>query len=162
MRESWYSAACVAVGGVAVHACLASRRRSQTSKLPRLSWQEPSELAVIRMSGGAPWPAACLESSFYSVTRAPGETSVVLDAGLASSFNGEEGAEIEKGWTMFKLEGPLHFSLIGILSKIATALAVEGISIFAISTYDTDWVLIKKDKKDAATKVLASAGYTWI
>ena len=74
----------------------------------------------------------------------------------------QDGAEIEKGWTMFKLEGPLDFSLIGILSKIATTLAVEGISIFAISTYDTDWVLIKKDKKDAATKVLASAGYMWI
>lgn len=86
----------------------------------------------------------------------------MLDASLASSFDAEDGAEIEKGWTMFKLEGPLDFSLIGILSKIATALAAEGISIFAISTYDTDWVLIKKDKKDAATKVLASAGYTWI
>jgi hypothetical protein len=137
------------------------RNKSETAQLPRLSWQQPVELAVVRMSAEAPWPAACSESSFYSVTRAPGETSIVLDASLASRFKAEEGVEVETGWTMFKLEGPLDFSLIGILSKIATVLAVEGISIFAVSTYDTDWVLIKMDKRNAAMKALACAGYTW-
>ena len=140
----------------------AGRNNSETSKLPRLSWQQPAELAVVRLPAEAPWAAACPESSFYSVTRAPGETSIVLDASLASRFKAEEGVEIEAGWTMFKLEGPLDFSLIGILSKIATVLAVEGISIFAVSTYDTDWVLIKKDNRDAAMKALTCAGYTWV
>ena len=158
---SWQSAACAVGAAVAVHACLASRSRSENARLPRLSWQQPAELAVVRMPAEAPWPAACPGSTFYSVTRAPGETSVVVDASLASRFSAE-GVEIETGWTMCKLEGPLHFSLVGILSKIATILAVEGISIFAISTYDTDWVLIKKDNKDAAMKALASAGYTWL
>ena len=145
-----------------VISCGAGRNESETAKLPRLSWQQPAELAVVRMSAEAPWPAACPDSSFYSVTRAPGETSIVLDASLVSSFKMEKGAEVETGWTMFKLEGPLDFSLIGILSKIATVLAVEGISIFAVSTYDTDWVLIKREKRDAAMKALACAGYTWV
>ena len=86
----------------------------------------------------------------------------MLDASLVSSLKMEKGAEVETGWTMFKLEGPLDFSLIGILSKIATVLAVEGISIFAVSTYNTDWVLIKREKRDAAMKALACAGYIWV
>ena len=59
-------------------------------------------------------------------------------------------------------QGPLDFALIGILSKIATLLAADGISIFAISTYDTDYVLLKKEKQLAAIASLEAAGYSFL
>jgi hypothetical protein len=160
---SWQLAASVAAAAVAAHACVYSKVKRERAKLTRLSWQQPAELAVIRMPEDAPWPPAPA-SGFYSVTRAPGETSIVMDAAAAAShkFDASAGVKVETGWAMFKLEGPLDFSLIGILSQIATVLALEGISIFAISTYDTDWVLIKEEKKKKATKALAGAGYMWI
>lgn len=66
----------------------------------------------------------------------------------------------EDGWKAFKIEGVLDFSLVGILAKIATLLADAGISIFAVSTYNTDYVLIKSDKLDAAITALREGGYT--
>ncbi|WP_181236196.1 ACT domain-containing protein [Enterococcus avium] len=66
----------------------------------------------------------------------------------------------EDGWKAFKIEGVLDFSLVGILAKIAALLAEKEISIFAVSTYNTDYVLIKTDKLDAAITALREGGYT--
>ena len=63
------------------------------------------------------------------------------------------------GWKAFRIQGVLDFSLIGILAKIATVLADNGISIFAVSTYNTDYVLIKKENYQKALEVLQTAGY---
>lgn len=68
--------------------------------------------------------------------------------------------EREDGWTGFKIEGVLDFSLVGILAKISSLLADAGISIFAVSTYNTDYILIKADRYDAATATLREGGYT--
>ncbi|KRM12328.1 ACT domain-containing protein [Paucilactobacillus suebicus] len=65
----------------------------------------------------------------------------------------------EDGWSGFKIEGVLDFSLVGILAKIASLLADKDISIFAVSTYNTDYVLLKNDKMGAATKILKTSGY---
>ena len=62
-------------------------------------------------------------------------------------------------WKAFCIQGVLHFSLIGILAKIATILADNGISIFAVSTYNTDYVLIKKENYQKALEVLQTTGY---
>lgn len=67
--------------------------------------------------------------------------------------------EREDGWRAFRIQGVLDFSLVGILSKIAGLLAEDGISIFAVSTYDTDYVLVKKEKFLKAMEVLSQAGY---
>lgn len=67
--------------------------------------------------------------------------------------------ERDDGWKAFRIQGVLDFSLIGILSKIATLLAENEIGLFAISTYNTDYILIKKENFDKALKVLAAAGY---
>lgn len=67
--------------------------------------------------------------------------------------------EREDGWRAFRIQGVLDFSLVGILSKIAGLLAEDGISIFAVSTYDTDYILVKKEKFLKAMEVLAQAGY---
>lgn len=65
----------------------------------------------------------------------------------------------DDGWKAFCIQGVLDFSLIGILSKIATILADNGISIFAVSTYNTDYVLIKKENYQKGLDVLQGAGY---
>ena len=65
----------------------------------------------------------------------------------------------DDGWRAFRIEGVLDFSLIGILSKISSILADNGIGIFAISTYNTDYVLTKGENFDRALEALKDAGY---
>ena len=65
----------------------------------------------------------------------------------------------DDGWKAFRIQGVLNFSLIGILAKIAAALADNGISIFAESTYNTDYVLMKKENYQKALDVLKALGY---
>lgn len=65
----------------------------------------------------------------------------------------------EDGWKAFRIQGVLDFSLVGILAKIATILADNGISIFAVSTYNTDYVLIKEENYQKGLEVLRVAGY---
>ena len=65
----------------------------------------------------------------------------------------------DDGWKAFRIQGVLNFSLIGILAKIAAALADNGISIFAVSTYNTDYVLMKKENYQKAVDVLKALGY---
>lgn len=67
--------------------------------------------------------------------------------------------KVDHGWRMFKVEGQLDFSLVGILSNLARVLADRGISIFAVSTFDTDYILIKVVKADEAREALTEAGY---
>lgn len=65
----------------------------------------------------------------------------------------------EDGWKAFRIQGELDFSLVGILSKLLTILAEHNIGIFAISTYNTDYILIKKESYEEALEILAQEGY---
>lgn len=67
--------------------------------------------------------------------------------------------ERDDGWKAFRIQGILDFSLIGILSEISSLMAQNGIGIFAISTYNTDYVLVKKENYEKALQVLLKAGY---
>ncbi|MDE6388286.1 MAG: ACT domain-containing protein [Lachnospiraceae bacterium] len=67
--------------------------------------------------------------------------------------------ECDNGWKAFRIQGVLDFSLIGILSEISTLLAENQIGIFAVSTYNTDYILTKYDNYDKAIRVLTDAGY---
>lgn len=67
--------------------------------------------------------------------------------------------EREDGWKAFRIQGVLDFSLIGILSKISSLMAENGIGIFAVSTYNTDYILVKKENYSKALKVLSDTGY---
>ena len=68
----------------------------------------------------------------------------------------------DDGWRAFRIQGVLDFSLIGILSKISTVLADKGIGIFAVSTYNTDYILVKGEELDKAINVLKNEGYSCI
>lgn len=67
--------------------------------------------------------------------------------------------QCEHGWKAFRIQGTLDFSLIGVLAKITTLLADNDISIFAISTYNTDYVLIKKESYQKSLQILQDKGY---
>lgn len=67
--------------------------------------------------------------------------------------------ERDDGWKAFRLRGVLDFSLIGILAKISSLMAENGIGIFAVSTYNTDYILTKTENYSKAIKVLSDAGY---
>lgn len=88
-----------------------------------------------------------------------GKTDEELSVVCLTEFAPEETIEREDGWKAFRIQGVLDFSLIGILSKISTILAENKIGIFAISTYNTDYILTKADKYETALKALEVAGY---
>jgi hypothetical protein len=100
-------------------------------------------------------PAWALEGALFSVTRTDDELSVVCQEQRVP-----EGVRAEKDWVALKLEGPFPFSMTGVLASFLQPLAQARISIFAISTFDTDYVLIKQQDAERAVEVLALAGHT--
>ena len=124
--------------------------------LPKLSVTKQA-LSVHRCDRGAEIPRSVLASSFFSITRTPDELSIVCDSGMDL-----ESSHCETGWRAIKLEGPLDFSLIGILARIAGILAANSISIFAISTFETDYILLKEKHLLIAKQALEENGYSFI
>ena len=97
-----------------------------------------------------------LTGEFYFIGRTDEEISLVCKTENAPAHT----VERDDGWRGFRIEGVLDFSLIGILSKLSAVLADNGIGIFAVSTYNTDYILVKKENFDRALNVLSNAGYT--
>ncbi len=112
-------------------------------------------LSVCRLSPQEEIPDWAMRGGFYSVTRTKDEISVVCDEASVP-----DGVTCSAGYTALMVQGPLDFSLVGILSSISAALAEAGLSIFALSTYDTDYILIRESDSAAAAQALAKAGYT--
>ena len=106
-------------------------------------------LAICRLAGDAPLPDWCSKGSFISITRTPDELSLVCEEVLVP-----EELDAEKNWRALKVKGPLDFSLTGILASLVTPLAKAAIPVFAISTYDTDYLLLKQDRLQEAIKLL--------
>jgi len=111
-------------------------------------------LAICRLDKDARLPQWALGSSFYSCTRTDSELSIVC-----SQDDVPANVLCERGWRCLKVEGPLDFSLTGILSSLAAPLSAGGISIFAISTYDTDYLLVKEEQLDSAIRTLQQYGH---
>ena len=93
-------------------------------------------------------------SNFFSITKTEDELSIVCCEDIVPTE-----IKCEKDWRVLKIEGPLDFSLIGILSSISTILAQKVISIFAISTFDTDYILVKDKDIDTAIEALVKEKY---
>lgn len=108
-------------------------------------------LSVCRYAELPPVPPA---GAFVSVTQTADEVSLVCETESVPA-----GAVArEDGWRAFKVAGPLDFGLVGILAKIASALADAAVPLFAVSTYDTDYVLVKGESLDAAIRALREVG----
>lgn len=89
-----------------------------------------------------------------------GKTDEELSLVCKTEDTPAETVERDDGWKGFRIQGTLDFSLIGILSKLSGILAEHKIGIFAVSTYNTNYILVKKENFDKALTVLASEGYT--
>jgi len=101
-------------------------------------------------------PAAVYASKFYNISRTTTELSIVCDGTIKL-----DSAKAETGWSCIKVVGPLDFGLTGILAAVATPLAEADVSIFSISTFDTDYVLVKAEKLPVARRVLEAAGHSF-
>jgi len=113
----------------------------------------PETLAICRLDKDAPVPEWALKGSFFSVTRTVEELSVVCP-----KIHVPAGVKREGGWRCIKVQGPLDFSLTGILASLTTPLAKKEISVFAISTYDTDYLLVKEENLKKAIEILVKKG----
>ena len=97
-----------------------------------------------------------LTAEYVFIGKTDEECSLVCETSLTP----DNTIEREDGWRAFRIEGVLDFSLIGILSKISACLAENGIGIFAVSTFNTDYILTKTENFEKALKVLTVAGCT--
>ncbi len=112
----------------------------------------PGELAVCRMSAEGPPPAWLFhaEARFFSLMRTPEETSIVCPVGdVPPSVE-----RADRGWRALKVDGPLPLTMTGVTAKLTTPLASAGIPVFALSTYDTDYLLIKSEHLERAVSLL--------
>jgi uncharacterized protein len=110
--------------------------------------------AIVRLAGDAAIPEWATKGNFTSITRTADELSIVcLAENLPPAIRSSD------RWQCFKLEGPLPFSQTGILQSFIAPLSSRGIPIFAISTFDTDHVLIPDEFAEAALQAVERAGH---
>ena len=125
-----------------------SNRRFQLTILP-------GSFAIVRLAADAPLPSWASAGDFFSVTRTRDELSVVC---LATQVPSRLTAET--GWRALKVQGPFALSEIGVLAALAAALAHAKVSLFAISTFDTDYLLVSDKSLNAAVAALRAAGHS--
>lgn len=134
---------------------MAPASRSQTRALTLLV--QPGELAVVRLPPDAhvpTWAFTAAPGALWSMTRSDDELSLVRDAESVPSD-----ARAERGWRALRIAGTIDFALTGVLASVLTPLGEAGISIFAVSTYDTDYILVRAHALADAIDALRAAGH---
>jgi uncharacterized protein len=114
----------------------------------------PGEFAVCRLPAGSAPPAPEGSTPFWSVTLTPAEVSVVCVAEEIPA-----GAEVHRGLRAIKVEGPLEFEVVGVLGSLTAPLARARVSVFGVSTYDTDYILVSQHDLRQAVTALKIAGH---
>ena len=115
----------------------------------------PEVFAICRLHGDHAIPPWAVTGMFFSITRSPDEVSIVCP-----QSNVPERTRCHRGWRCLKLEGVLDPMMVGVISSIAAPLAEGGVSIFVISTFDTDYLLVKHENLEKATQILTAHGHT--
>lgn len=115
----------------------------------------PEKLAVVRLPAGSEVPTWAESSSLFSITATATETSLVC-----AGRNVPTKQVAQKGLTAFAVQGPLDLALTGVLASLLVPLAEEEISIFTISTYDTDWILVPAQDAERAAEAWRRRGHT--
>jgi hypothetical protein len=134
----------------------ATRDLEAAPALPRLTLTLLADtFAVCRLEAGTVVPHWAWMGEIACVTRTRDELSIVCRAGLVPDDVVREG-----GWRCLKVKGPLDFALTGVFARIAQPLADAGISLFAVMTYDTDYVMVKEERLRDAVHALMAAGHT--
>jgi uncharacterized protein len=134
-----------------------NRRKSQMHIHPLTLSLLPETFAVCRLETEDAVPQWALSGPFLSMTHTSEELSLVCPA---SRIPLETEIRADRSWRCFKLHGPIPFSLTGILNSVTVPLAQANIDIFAISTYDTDHVLVQEHNLQSAIHALREAGHT--
>ncbi|MEH7379960.1 ACT domain-containing protein [Bacillus sp. JJ1533] len=116
-----------------------------------------SNFAVVKFPPTETIPLWALNSDLFSITRTDEELSIVCPSECLPM--NEAFKDVENDWKCIKVEGVLDFSLTGILSSLANPLAENNISIFAISTFNTDYLLVKSHSIENAVVVLENEGH---
>jgi uncharacterized protein len=111
--------------------------------------------AICSLKRDSPLPDWATSSDFYSITRTYDELSIVCPQDKIPA-----NVEINKNWRCLKVQGPLGFSITGILASISMPLSAEGVSVFVFSSYDTDHIMVKQYELEKAAEVLQKAGHT--
>jgi hypothetical protein len=114
----------------------------------------PDRFAVCQLGVGEVVPGWAQGARLFSITRTAEELSIVCEAAGVP-----ESVTAERGWRALKVRGPLAFAMIGVLAELAHILAVAQVSIFVLSTYDTDYVLVKEEKLAQAVAALQREGH---
>jgi predicted glycoside hydrolase/deacetylase ChbG (UPF0249 family) len=114
----------------------------------------PGRHAVCRLPADHPWPLPPGEAGLFSITRTADELSVVC---LESRAPG--GARVEGGWRCLRVRGPLDLALVGVMASLTRCLADAGVSLFALSTFDTDLLLVREADLERAASALQAAGH---
>ncbi len=114
----------------------------------------PGELAIARLDPQEDPPPWAKGEPLVAVIRTARELTVVCPAsGLPSEV------PASRGWCALEVQGPLSFDLVGILASLLEPLAREGVSVFALSTYDTDYILVRQEDLEKALRALQAAGH---
>jgi hypothetical protein len=111
--------------------------------------------AIVRLEPDAPLPEWAVRGHFRSVTRSDTEMSIVC-----REEDVPRDASAERGWCCFEVAGPLDFSLTGVVASLVTPLAEAEIPIFVISTFETDYLLVRERDLHEAVQALTSAGHS--
>jgi hypothetical protein len=114
----------------------------------------PDRFAICRLSPDAPIPHWANRGVFVSITRTADELSIICPA---TAVPADLNADPE--WICFKLEGPISFTQTGVLTSFVQPLSDNAIPIFVLSTYDTDYILIKEAFSELAFEILRQAGH---
>jgi len=114
----------------------------------------PDEFSVVRLAPGSDLPRWAEAASFCSFTRTVEESSIVVSGGGVP-----DGLDLEPGWRCLRVSGPLDFEMTGVLSALSSPLARAGIPIFVLSTYNTDYLLVKSVPLQQSLTVLRDSGY---
>jgi hypothetical protein len=111
--------------------------------------------SICRLGPDAPWPTWAAGGRFVSVTRTADEVSVVCEQGAVPA-----GVRCEPGWRCLRVAGTLPFSAVGVVAGLASPLAAAGVSVFVVSTFDTDFLLVQDGDLDRAVLALRQHGHT--
>jgi hypothetical protein len=110
--------------------------------------------AVCRLEADAPIPPWAIECEFFSITRTGEELSIVIPEDTVP-----DGVVAERGWGCLRAAGNVPFSTIGVLASLTATLAASGVSVFALSTFNTDYLLMKQSEMSTALAALRKGGH---
>lgn len=122
--------------------------------MPLTLVRRAGELAICRLAHDEAVPAWATRGDFHSITRTPEELSIFCNAADVP-----DSVKAERTYTALRVEGTIAFTVTGLLAALIAPLATARIPIFVVSTYDTDYLLIRTSQVDVASDVLRAAGF---